>query len=199
VAKNRPAYQDPPPPELATNAWKREHLTVHDVFRIGAWKSVKGLGWLTLNAEDQFASITGEAMVHLKPWHGKSVLGNDADQFWQDWHSSAQLAAGSNIEPKSGLMRLSGVSYPMATAILCVLDEQVWPVMDRFAVRTVFGTNDFYWKRADVYESFTRWLATRGPSYWGVGKTVHALDQEAMHASMPDGGLPQNWLPTAIP
>src|SRR5712692_9646955 len=35
---------------------------------------------------------------------------------------------------------LEGVGYPMATAILDILDPGVWPVMDRWAVITVFGT-----------------------------------------------------------
>gem|GEM_PF-2433403 len=160
---------------------------------------MKGMGWLTLNSETDFISTTCQAMDNLKPLRGMNLLGLDDDQFWERWLIATRSAAGSNIEPKSGLMKLIGVSYPMATAILCTLDEQVWPVMDRYAVKTVFGTNGFDWQRAVVYQAFSRWLATKGPLYWTSVNSVHGLDQAAMRASMPDGCLPVDWTPAVLP
>jgi hypothetical protein len=199
VAKTRPAYQDPPPPKLASDAWARKSLTALDVFRIGAWKSVKGLGWLTLNSQETFEVVTREAIEVLRPWIDRPVLQQDEDVFWDEWRDAAASAVGSNFAPKSGLLRLTGVSYPMATAILCVLDSERWPVIDRWAVATVFGHSAFNWQRASVYRTYARHLATVGHKVWGPDLSIHELDQRAMRASMPDGELPTDWRFADIP
>ncbi len=59
-----------------------------------------------------------------------------------EWRNAANWAIGweaYNGEPASGLLALQGVGYPMASAILDILDPDVWPVIDKWAVQTVFG------------------------------------------------------------
>jgi hypothetical protein len=102
-------------------------------------------------------------------------------------------------------MRLNGVGYSMATALLCILDAEVWPVMDRWAVQTVFGLradgalhNTDHWQRAIAY---TARLAVTGPDFWPEAPTIQA----GMTASMPEtrtrpaGTLPDGWQRTELP
>lgn len=197
MTRSRPDYQLPPPPELVAAAWERKHLRALDLFRIGAWKSAKGLGLLSLNSEDEIHTVTGEAMAEIAAWRqAPTLIGCDDDSTWAAWRRTACAAAGSNFIPRKGLMRLRGVGYPMATAILCVLDPDHWPVMDKWAISSVFGHRSFDWKRAVVYQTFARHLATQ-PA--GEAKTLHDLDQLAMRASMKGETLPPGWTTAAVP
>src|SRR6266849_5387159 len=85
---------------------------------------------------------------------------------------------------------LEGVGYPMATAILDILDPGVWPVMDRWAVITVFGTRPgghpwpgTWWQHANAYEAYARHLVTRGAAAWGSSLSVHELDEATLKLS----------------
>ncbi len=200
------------PTDVSESAWRRGFMTPLEVFRSAAWKSALGLGELSLNTEEEFEVVTGEAMDHIRSWRGRSLVGVDNNDDWIDWHATARSAIGSNYVPRTGLMRLNGVSYPMATALLCVLDPTVWPVMDRWAVQSVFGLRldgrQFgrgEWQKATVYASYARHLATTGAQCWPDAVTIHELDQAAMGASMPATGgrpagvLPPDWVTTPLP
>jgi hypothetical protein len=201
-----------PPIDAQAAAWNRGFMTPLEVLRCAAWKSALGLGELTLNTEEAFRDITAEAMAAISSWRGTSAVGNNDDSFWTGWHATAAAAIGSNQLPKAGLMRLNGVGYPMATALLCILDPEVWPVMDRWAVQTVFGLhadgsqyNAGLWQRSIAYTAYARHLAVTGPDFWPEAATIHALDQAAMKASMPEsraqpaGRLPSGWQRAKLP
>jgi hypothetical protein len=187
-------------------------MTVTEVFRVAAWKSVKGMGPLTQNTEEQIESVTGEAMECLLDLRGKSAINDDGNAYWTLWHETAARSIGSKHSPKSGLLRLDGVGYPMATAILAILDPEVWPVIDRWSVDTVFGfradgrsQTPRLWQRAVAYTAFSCHLGSSGPRFWPSAKTIHDLDQAAMRASMPERGttpagvIPPGWEPIGLP
>lgn len=121
-----------------------------------------------------------------------------------EWRNAANWAIGweaYNGEPASGLLALQGVGYPMASAILDILDPDVWPVIDKWAVQTVFGKDakPKDWKHASAYVAYTRHLATKGAECWGSGLSIHQLDQRAQKASMHGGQLPPDWEHAKLP
>jgi hypothetical protein len=198
-------YQREPPDSLAEAAWAKGSLTPLELLRVAAWKSAQGLGWLSLNTEQDIRARTAAAIDHLRPWRGHQMSGAADEATWSAWRETSRAAIGARDEG-TGLLGLSGVGYPVATAILAVLDPEVWPVMDRWAVMTVFGTRPAgtplptaRWQRAKAYEAYGRHLATVGRSCWGPGLTMHRLDQQAMKASMKGGQLPPGWSRAALP
>jgi hypothetical protein len=193
------------PTWLTDQAWGRGYLTPLELLRIGAWKSARGLAWLSLNAEGEIESRTAEALRHLWRWRGRRMAGVDDGAVWVAWRETSRAAIGDHYEG-TGLLGLSGVGYRMATAVLAILDPEVWPVMDRFAVMTVFGRQRSGeplpadgWERADAYAVYGHHLATVGRRCWGAELTIHGLDQEAMKASQPGGQLPPGWSQATLP
>jgi hypothetical protein len=186
-------------------------MTGLQVLRVAAWKSGRGLGDLTLNSEEAFRGVSSKAMKEIQSWNGRSVLGRMSHKDWDDWRDVAATAIGSKAKA-TGLLGLKGVGYPMATAILCILNPEVWPVMDKWAVQTVFGTrvggrqwSTGRWQKAKAYSAFAHHLATQGSKTWPAERTIHSLDQLAMRASMPARGkrsagtVPQGWHYATLP
>jgi hypothetical protein len=198
-------YQDERPDWVAASAWARGSLTPLELLRVAAWKTGQGLGWLSLNTEQDISTRTAAAIEHIRPWRGTRMASVTDDHVWASWRESARAAVGMQAEGR-GLLGLSGVGYPMATAILDILDPDAWPVMDKWAVETVFGTRQdgaplrpARWQRADAYAVYARHLATAGSACWGADLTIHHLDQRAMRASMKGGQIPPGWYRAAIP
>jgi hypothetical protein len=84
---------------------------------------------------------------------------------------------------------MRGVEYPTASAILCILDPTMFPVIDQHAVRPIYGTEssgkDFgtaKWYCATVYAHYTRQLATNLHQQWRCAPSIHNLDLKAMRA-----------------
>ena len=196
-------YQDDPPAEIAASAWKRGYLKPLELFRIVAWKTAQSLGYLTVNSENEIESRTKAAIDSIRPWKGRRVVGLTDQARWDEWRETAWNAIGVAYT-REGLLGLNGVGYPVATAILDILDPDVWPVIDKWAVQTVFKPQPDgprwptqRWQRADAYKAYARHLATEGAKHWGSGCSIHQLDVEAMNASKPGGTLPHGW--TLIP
>ncbi len=122
------------PSEIATSAWNRGYLKPLELLRIAAWKTGQGLGSLTVNTEHDIESRTGASMDCIQHWKGQRVVGLADQALWDDWRETARRAIGVAATRK-GLLGLEGVDYPVATAILDVLDPDVWPVIDQWAVR----------------------------------------------------------------
>ena len=106
---------------------------------------------------------------------------------------------------RSGLLGLEGVGYPMATAILDILDPGVWPVMDRWAVMTV---RDSAWRPPVAEHPVAARHRVRGlrpaPGYgWrgGVGSQPlgDELHEEAMQLSRNGPPLPARWNHARLP
>lgn len=193
------------PSHIADQAWHRGYLKPLELLRIAAWKTGQGLGSLTLNTEDSIESRTGAAIACIRPWKGRQVVGQNDRAKWDNWRETARQAIGVKATGE-GLLGLKGVGYPMASAILDILDPEVWPVIDRWAVRAVFGTRPNgaawrleQWQCAAAYEAYARHLATVGRDCWDQAQSIHQLDVEAMMASRPGGNLPARWRIAALP
>lgn len=79
----------------------------------------------------------------------------------------------------TGLLGLEGVGYPMATAILDILEPDVWPVMDRWAVMTIFGIRPderqwpgIRWQQTAAHQAYVRHLVTHGATAWRPRRSV---------------------------
>jgi hypothetical protein len=193
------------PSGVADQAWRRGYLKPLELLRIAAWKTGQGLGSLTVNTEESIESRTKAAIDCIRPWKGRQVVRLNDKAIWDDWRETARRAIGVAATGE-GLLGLRGVGYPMASAILDILDPEVWPVIDRWAVQTVFGIQSSgapwrpaQWQCAAAYEAYARHLATTGAACWGHAYSIHQLDVEAMRASMPGGNLPPRWTVAALP
>jgi hypothetical protein len=193
------------PGEVAVSAWKRGYLTPLELLRVAAWKTGQGLGSLTTNTEQEIRDRTGAALDTIRPWRGKPVSGPARQVTWANWRETARHAIG-DATADTGLLGLDGVGYPMATAILAILEPDVWPVMDRWATLTVFGRNpeggmwpNRHWQHAAAYEVYARHLATHGATAWGPGLSVHQLDQKAMNLARSGDVLPPGWQCAELP
>lgn len=193
------------PDDVAARAWSRGYLSPLDLFKVAAWKTGQGLGSLAVNTEEEIEVRTRAAVNYIKLWRDKAVSGLADDAVWKDWRDTACRAIGAAADC-SGLLGLEGVGYPMATAILDILDPEVRPVMDRWAVITVFGTRpdgqpwpSISWQHAAAYEAYARHLATFGASTWGPGLSVHELDVKAMQLSKDGSPLPVGWAHARLP
>lgn len=171
------------PDYIADMAWARGYLKPLGLLRIAAWTTGQGLGSLTLNSEKDIEERTGAAVDRIRPWRGRQVVGLSDPSAWSDWRETARGAIGVQAT-NAGLLGLKGVGYPMASAILDILDPQVWPVIDKYAVRTVFGAQpdgtpwpSARWHRAAAYEAYARHLANLGATHWGSNLSIHKLDQ----------------------
>jgi hypothetical protein len=193
------------PDDVTAKARSRGYLTPLDLFKVAAWKTSQGLGYLTLNTEDEITSRTRAAIDCIRPWHGRKIAAEADDATWDDWRETARHAIGAAAD-QSGLLGLQGVGYPMATATLDILDPCVWPVIDRWAVTTVFGTRpdgqqwpSARWQCASAYAAYARHLVTSGAAAWGPDLSIHELDVEAMELSRTGRPLPDGWRHALLP
>lgn len=187
------------PSGLATAAWSRGHLTPLELFRVAAWKTGQGLGSLTVNPEEEIEARTQAAIECIRPWRDQPVSVLTDEATWDDWRETARRAIGASAD-QSGLLGLEGVGDPMATAILDILDPGAWPVMDRWAVMTVFGNRpngrqlpSAQWQHSAAYEAYARHLVTYGTAAWGSGLSVHQLTEKAMELARNGYPLPPRW------
>ncbi|MHB8290642.1 MAG: hypothetical protein ACYDEY_15730 [Acidimicrobiales bacterium] len=200
------------PAGLAERVWENVEpcLTPLDLLRIAAWKSGRGLGNISLNEAGFIERRTKETIAELSRWRECNMVGCDDETIWRDWLDTAWRAVGDKSRG-TGLLGIRGVGYPVATAILCVLTPTVWPVIDRWAVKTVFGPLDcdtllapHLWQKGIVYQHYARRLATEGARVWGTDLTLHELDVKAMAASQIRNGqrlgvIPMGWTAIALP
>jgi hypothetical protein len=191
------------PERIAVDAWNRGYIEAFELARIAAWKSARSVAAITVNNPREIESCTRDAMSAIKPWLGRKATALVTDAEWAEWQDTANTAigwVGARSELPSGLLSLKGVGYPLASAILDILDADVWPVIDKWAAKTVFGTERIRYCAAR-YAAYTKHLAIEGTRCWGVGLSIHQLDEKAQAASMPSvpGGLPAGWRSTTLP
>ena len=191
---SRREYQDRPG-WVADEAWNRGCIEAFELARIAAWKSAISVAGITVNTPREIEACTRAAMSVIERWRGQKATALVTDIDWADWQSAANAAigwVGKHREPSSGLLSLTGVGYPVATAILDILDPNLWPVIDKWAAKTVFGIEIVQYTAA-IYARYARHLATEGTRHWGVGLSIHELDLRAQSASMKGGSLPAGW------
>jgi hypothetical protein len=190
--RKRPAYQIEPT-HLVEGIMQRGHIMPWELLRIVSWKSAKGVAWLSLNSEAIIKEVTSETIEVLNSWPGpQNVLLSDmGSHHWDIWQETAAEAIGSDTRHSSdgvakGLLRLDGVGYPVATAILGVLKPEVFPVMDKWAVETIFGVGSSkkQWQRSAVYRVYAERLVKPDCRALEEIPTLRARDQAAMNAAM---------------
>jgi len=192
--KAKPGFQVEPV-ELRTAILARGHMEPWELLRICAWKSAKGLAWLTLNTEDEIRNYTREAITALKaPDVSADVLnGNLSETDWAVWETKAGELVGADAKHggPSGLLRLHGVGYPVATAILGFLAPTTFPVMDKWAVETIFGSGSSkkHWQRKAAYRAYAERLANPKCDALEAISSLRDRDKFAMEAAMSKKGL----------
>jgi hypothetical protein len=199
VVRRRKEYQGRPD-RITDKAWDRGYIEAFELARIAAWKSAISAAAVTVNEPEEIEACTRAAISVIRPWLGRkgTELAGDAD--WGDWQRAANAAIGwvGRRGPSSGLLSLKGVGYPMATAILDILDPNVWPVIDIWAAKTVFGAVPSCYCAA-CYAAYARHLAIEGARCWGADLSIHELDEKAQSASMRGGQLPVGWRRATLP
>lgn len=196
----RPEYQDRPF-WITDEAWNRGYIEPFELTRIAAWKNSRSVAAITVNRSEEIGAWTRAAISVIQPWRGRRAVALTTDADWTDWQKAANAAIGwigSQGASPAGLLSLKGVGYPVASAILNILDPDVWPVIDKWAAKTVFGIIPSRYCAAR-YATYARHLATEGTRCWGVGLSIHELDTMAQSASMKGGHLPAGWRFTELP
>lgn len=154
------------------------------MFRVAAWKSAQGLASLTLNTEDDILKRTAHAIDAIRNWRNTDVLKERVD--WDAWDDTVATAIGSK-QANTGLLGLTGVRYPRATAFLAFLAPAAFPVIDKWTIEAVFGDAIYRthgrWERSIAYTHFTRELVNNRKYFPGCA-TVHDIDQAVMEAAM---------------
>ena len=181
------------PTELVPEILKRGYITPWELFKIVTWKSAKGVAWLSLNTEDEIISCTTETIAGLKSWSGPRniLVSKMTDEHWIAWEAKAGELIGADKEHAeagipSGLLRLHGVGYPVATAILGLLEPEVFPVMDKWAVETVFGSGASRkrWQTKAKYREYTQLLVEPTQKELQSFHTLRERDKAAMNMAM---------------
>jgi hypothetical protein len=196
----RPEYQDRPC-WITDKAWIRGCIDPFELTRIAAWKNAKSVAAITVNSPGEIEAWTEAAISAIRPWRDRRAIALTADADWASWQEAANAAIGwigSRGGPPSGLLALKGVGYPMASAILDILDPDVWPVVDKWSAKTVFGVIPSRYNAAR-YAAYARHLAVEGTRCWGVGLSIHELDMRAQAASMKHDQLPDGWRFAGLP
>lgn len=181
------------PDGLRAEIMKRGYITPWELFKIVSWKSAKGVAWLSLNSEDEIISCTKETVAGLKSWSGPvDILAEEmTDALWSEWEAKAGELIGADKKyakggVATGLLRLHGVGYPVATAILGLLKPEVFPVMDKWAVETIFGegASKKRWQTKSKYLAYTQLLVKPEIGRLQKMTTLRERDKAAMDIAM---------------
>jgi len=188
------------PEHLVPAIFERGFITPWELLKIVTWKSAKGVAWLSLNTEDEIVSCTKETVAGLKSWSGPSDLLNSemTEEYWDIWEAKAGELIGADKAHAesgipSGLLRLHGVGYPVATAVLGLLMPKVFPVMDKWAVETIFGSgaSKKRWQTKAKYREYTQLLVKPTQEELQKFHTLRDRDKAAMNISMRGGNILQ--------
>jgi hypothetical protein len=158
------------------------------MFRIVAWKSARGLGHLATCDAGTIERVTRETVGLLRDYEHSEDPEPD-DRFWE-----RTFKAIGPPDKSSGLRSLSGVRLPVASAILCVLNPAVWPVVDRWGLPKVLSDlPSVAVQRLDVYRAYLEQLnRIRGAFY--ADSSIHEVDVIAMDSGR--NGTPVPFEPT---
>lgn len=190
--QKKPRYQDEPT-ELVAGILAQGHIRAWELFKIVSWKSAKGVAWLSLNSESEVELYTGEALEHLRKWSDEDDVLKDelTREDWDTWQSDVGLIIGAHQSRTTdgnatGLQRLHGVGYPVATAILALLKPKIFPVMDRWAVETIFGAGASRqrWQTKAAYRAYAERLVDPDCRALEEIETLRGRDIEVMSAAM---------------
>jgi len=156
-----------------------------DLCKIVAWKYAQAVAEITVNSPDLIRTVTADAWHAVQDWLDQDVVlltqANSMD--WEGYQDAVMTAVGSQ-GAGTGLMRLNGIRYPVASAILRVWNRKAFPVIDRHAVNAVSPYSDapINIQRGAGYVQFVRTLATT--DHFGPGD-IHDRDKQAMDEGKP--------------
>jgi hypothetical protein len=164
----RPKYQREPT-ELREVIWRQGLITPWQLLRIASWKSARSLAHLSLNNPADIEAATGAALTAASPFR-TARRPRLTGRFWE--------ATGEAV---GYLDRLHGVNLAMGSAVLCIANPRVWPVVDRWAAQRLFGTRvvsspAFYM----AYITRLSLLLPKGPE----APTIHELDQDVSNGEV---------------
>jgi hypothetical protein len=144
-------------------------------------KSANGnLALLSLNSPDEIVKVTGAALLELSAYRNASSrelrLRPDA---WQAFLAATGTALGTT----TGLRQLDGVALRTASAILAILNPELFPVIDRWSVAGLYSPipGRTVQESFVFYAHYMRTLADL--QLGGVPGTVHELDQAPYNAA----------------
>ena len=165
---------------LSDGIWQRGWITPWELLQISAWKAANAnLASLSTNTEEAIVERTAEVITHLMPLRQFDALAPTPE--WQRWQEQASWAIGSDAR-RTGLLGLAGIGYPVATAVLCILNPRAFPVMDKWAIAALHGPNerpsDHY--GATPYRAYAEALVAR-QSRFPACSTIHEIDQALMN------------------
>ena len=193
VEKKKFGYREEPV-FLVDEILERGYISPWELLKIVSWKSAKGVALLSLNTEAEIVELTSEAVRDLTTgsWpYGALMDGNLNDEAWTLWEEWVGQVIGadqmhSESRRATGLLRLHGVGYPVATAILAFLKPEVFPVMDKWAVETIFGESASRkrWQRKSKYREFAQLLVNPQIEDLQKVETLRGRDQKAMQLAM---------------
>lgn len=191
MVATQPKFHDEPE-ELVAEIFSLGHITPWNLFKIVSWKSARGLAWLSLNTEEEIRSVTEELVDGLRQLSETEnvLIQSMNEEDWNEWQRLAGELVGAvgktNVQP-SGLLRLQGVGYPVATAVLGLLKPNVFPVMDRWAVETIFGDGagrkTWLWHTKAAYRRYAERLVNPECEFLKEFKTLRERDIAAMNAA----------------
>jgi hypothetical protein len=191
--KRKVIYQAEPT-FLRDGIMDRGHISPWELFKIVSWKSAKGVAWLSLNSENEIEDCTRETVEALGAWswpYGNLIDGNMDEEAWMLWEEKAGELIGADEKRSkngiaTGLLRLHGVGYPVATAILAFLKPDVFPVMDKWAVETIFGIGESRkrWQHKAKYREYAQQLVKPEIEELLRIATLRGRDTAAMRLAM---------------
>jgi hypothetical protein len=193
VERKKFGYQEEPV-FLVNGILERGYLSPWELLKIVSWKSAKGVALLSLNTEAEIVELTSETVRDLTTWswpYGALIDGNMNDEAWKLWEEWVGQVIGadqkhSESRRATGLLRLHGVGYPVATAILAFLKPEVFPVMDKWAVETIFGegASRKRWQHKSKYREYAQLLVNPQIEDLQEVATLRGRDQKAMQMAM---------------
>lgn len=201
IRKKREIQYQSAPVELRGPILDRGHVEAWELFRIVAWKSAKGLGWLSLNDPEEIERATRVTLTRLAEWDGpRSLLKSGlTDAEWKQWEDFVGTLIGADASHggPTGLLRLSGVGYPVATAVLSILEPDLFPVLDKWGVKAIFGkvvsARTTKWHNKSAYRQYTQALTSPAAKELGAYRTLRERDVATMTAGKQDRAIVKEW------
>jgi hypothetical protein len=193
VERKKFGYQEEPV-FLVNGILERGYISPWELLKIVSWKSAKGVAFLSLNTEAEIIEFTSETVRDLTTWfwpYGALIDGNMNDEAWNLWEEWVGQVIGadqkrSESRRATGLLRLHGVGYPVATAILAFLKPEVFPIMDKWAVETIFGegASRKRWQHKAKYREYAQLLVNPQIEELKQVATLRGRDQKAMQIAI---------------
>jgi hypothetical protein len=135
---------------------------------------------LSLNEPDQIVKVTGAALEDLSAYRSASSreLRGRPDA-WRKLIGATETALGTT----TGLRQLAGVGLPMASAVLTILNPELWPVLDRWALAGLYCPMPRRTAR-NRFVLYAHYMGTLADlQIGGASGTVHELDQALYNAA----------------